>query len=118
MFEYHWYFFLETNFQWSARLFYISSPQVISRNEKHNLKQGLLEKSKLAQHAYEEGQCVKWDEAKTNQNKPNSIYRKYKESTHMACLENTISQPSLEMSPIWLPIIKEIKGIQENGSQN
>jgi hypothetical protein len=32
-------------------------------------------------------------------------------------LENTLSQPSLEMSPFWLPIIKEeIKGIQENGS--
>jgi hypothetical protein len=35
----------------------------------------------------------------------------------MAFLENMISQPSLEMSPIWLPIIKEkIERIQENGS--
>jgi hypothetical protein len=44
-------------------------------------------------------------------------YRKYKESAHVAYLENMISQPTFEMSPIWLPIIKEeIKRIQENGS--
>jgi hypothetical protein len=29
----------------------------------HNLQQGLLEKSKLAQHAYEDGHRVDWDEA-------------------------------------------------------
>jgi hypothetical protein len=53
----------------------------------------------------------------TIQKEPNTIFRKYKESAHMAYLENMISQPSLEMSPIWLPIIKEeIKRLQENGS--
>jgi hypothetical protein len=57
------------------------------------------------------------DEAKAIQKEPNTIYRKYKESAHMAYLENTTSQRSLEMSPFWLPIIKdEIKGIQENES--
>jgi hypothetical protein len=30
----------------------------------HNLKEGLLEKSKLAQHAYEDGQRVPFDEAR------------------------------------------------------
>jgi hypothetical protein len=29
-----------------------------------NLKQGLLEKSKLAKHAYEEGHKVGWDKAR------------------------------------------------------
>jgi hypothetical protein len=29
---------------------------------KHNLREGLLEKSKLAQHAYEEGHRVGWDD--------------------------------------------------------
>jgi hypothetical protein len=87
------------------------------KEHKRNLKQGLLEKSKLAQHAYGEGHRIKWDEAKAVQKEPNTIYRKYKESVHMAYLENTISQPSLEMSPFWLPIIKEeIRRIQENGS--
>jgi hypothetical protein len=87
------------------------------KGHKHNLKQGLLEKSKLAQHIYEEGHRIKWAEAKAIQKEPNTIYRKYKEFAHMAYLENTISQPSLEMSPFWLPVIKEeIKRIQENGS--
>jgi hypothetical protein len=90
---------------------------VRTKEHKQNLKQGLLEKLKLAQHAYEEGHHIKWDEAKAIQKELNTIYRKYKESAHMACLENTISQPSLEMSPFWLPIIKEeIKRIQKNGS--
>jgi hypothetical protein len=31
---------------------------------RHNLKEGLLEKSKLAQNAYEEGHGVGWDEAR------------------------------------------------------
>jgi hypothetical protein len=33
----------------------------------------------------------------------NSKYRKYKESAHMACSANPISQPSLDISPIWIP---------------
>jgi hypothetical protein len=60
---------------------------------------------------------MKWDEAKAIQKEPNTTYRKYNESAHMAYLENTSSQPSLELSPFWLPIIREeIKRIQENGS--
>jgi hypothetical protein len=87
---------------------------VCLKEHKHNLKQGLLEKSKSAQHMYEEGHCIKWDEAKAIQKEPNTIYRKHNESAHMAYLENTISQPNLEMSPIWLPIIKEeIKRIHD-----
>jgi predicted GIY-YIG superfamily endonuclease len=73
--------------------------EVRIKEHKHNLKEGLLEKSKLAQHAYEEGHRIKWDEAKAIQKKPDTIYRKYKESAHLAYLENTFSQPSLEMSP-------------------
>jgi hypothetical protein len=30
----------------------------------HNLKEGHLKKSKLAQHAFEEGHRVDWDEAR------------------------------------------------------
>jgi hypothetical protein len=84
------------------------------KEHKHNLKQGLLEKSKLAQYSYEEGHRFKWDKAKAIQKEPNTIYRKYKKSAHMAYLENMISQSSLEMSPFWLPIIKEeIRRIQK-----
>jgi hypothetical protein len=35
----------------------------------------------------------------------NSRDRKYKESAHMACLINPVSQPSLDISPIWIPLI-------------
>jgi hypothetical protein len=48
------------------------------REHKHNLKQGLLEKLKLAQHAYEEGYRIKWDEAKAIQKEPVTVHRKYK----------------------------------------
>jgi hypothetical protein len=34
------------------------------REDRHNLQQGLLEKSKLAQYAYEEGHKVGWDNAR------------------------------------------------------
>jgi hypothetical protein len=73
---------------------------------KLNLKNGLLDKSKLAQHAFEEGHQISYNEAKILQVEVNSRQRKYKESAHMACMENPISQPSLEF-PIWIPLVKE-----------
>jgi predicted GIY-YIG superfamily endonuclease len=63
------------------------------REHRHNLQQGFLEKSKLAQHAYEEGHRIEWDGARILEIESNSRYRKYKESAHMACLTNPISQP-------------------------
>jgi hypothetical protein len=50
-------------------------------------------------------QRVGWDEAKILEIESNSRYKKYKESAHMACLTNPISQPSLNISPIWIPLI-------------
>jgi hypothetical protein len=44
-----------------------------------NIKEGLLEKSKLAKNAYE-GQKVSWDEARILQIQNNSRYRKCNES--------------------------------------
>jgi hypothetical protein len=67
---------------------------------RHHLQQGLLEKSKLAQHAYEEGQSVGWDEARALEIASNSKYRKYKESAHIALSTRPISQPSLDTSHI------------------
>jgi hypothetical protein len=77
------------------------------REHKHNLREGLLEKSKLAQHAYEEGHRVGWDEARILEIESNSRYRKYKESAHVTNLTNQISQPSLDISPIWIPLISD-----------
>jgi hypothetical protein len=49
------------------------------REHRHNLKEGLLEKSKLPQYTYEEGHRVDWDEARILEIESNSRYRKYKE---------------------------------------
>jgi hypothetical protein len=70
------------------------------REQRRNLKEGLLEKSKLAQHASEQGHKVGWDKARILDIESHSRYRKYKEATHMACSINRISQPSLD---IFLP---------------
>jgi hypothetical protein len=58
---------------------------------RHNLKQGLLEKSKLAKHAYEEGHKVGWDQARILDIESHSKYRKYEEAAHMACFIDPIS---------------------------
>jgi hypothetical protein len=34
----------------------------------------------------------------------NKLCRKYKESAHMACVTSPISQPTLEISSIWIPL--------------
>jgi hypothetical protein len=76
------------------------------REHRHSLQQGLLEKLKLAHHAYEEGHRVGRDDARIWEIESNSRYRKYKESVHMECLTNPISQPSLDISHIWIPLIR------------
>jgi hypothetical protein len=75
------------------------------REHRHHLQQGLLEKSKLAQHAYEEGHRLGWDDARILDIERNSRYRKYKESAHMTCLTNPISQTTSDISPIWIPLV-------------
>jgi hypothetical protein len=71
----------------------------------HNLQQGLLEKSKLAQRTYEEGHRIGWDDARILEIESYSRYRKYKEWAHMSCLTNPISQPSFDIYPIWIPLL-------------
>jgi hypothetical protein len=63
---------------------------------RHNLNERLLEKSKLAQHTYEKGQRVGWDEATILEIESNNRYWKYKKLTYQARLTNPISQPSLD----------------------
>jgi hypothetical protein len=68
-----------------------------------NFKDGLLEISKLAQHSYD-GRRVLWDEGSVLEIESNSRYRKYNERAHMTCLTKSISQPSLAISPIRIPL--------------
>jgi hypothetical protein len=80
---------------------------------RHNLIEGLLEKSKLAQHAYEEGHKIGWDKARILDTESQSKYSKYKAAAHMACFIYLISQPSLDNSPIWIPIISNEVNISQ-----
>jgi hypothetical protein len=50
--------------------------EVCIMEHKYNLTQDLLEKSKLTQHAYEEGHKICWNEVKVLQIEPNTTYRK------------------------------------------
>jgi hypothetical protein len=58
----------------------------------------------MAQHA-NEGHGVGWDTARILEIKSNNRYRKYDELTHTTCLINPMIQPSLDVSPIWIPFI-------------
>jgi hypothetical protein len=80
------------------------------REHRQNLKEGLLEISKLAQYTYEEGHRMRYDEDRILEIESNSKRRKYKESAHMAFAPNPISQASLEISPIWIPLISKVVG--------
>jgi hypothetical protein len=46
-----------------------------------------------------------WKEAKVLQIELNTTYRKHKESAHMSLVDHPISQPSLDISPIWIRVI-------------
>jgi hypothetical protein len=79
--------------------------QVCIKDHKYNLTQSLIEKSKLVQLASEKGNKLCWKEANVLQMETNNTYRKYKEPVQMSLVDNPISQESLDISPIWTPII-------------
>jgi hypothetical protein len=70
---------------------------VLLREHRHNLKYGLLEKSKLAQHAYEEGHMVGWNEARILDIESHNRYRKYctKVGTNFADKRQSLGRYSL-----------------------
>jgi hypothetical protein len=87
--------------------------EVCIKEQKQNLTQGLIEKSKLVKHVYEEGHKICSEEVKVLQIEPNSTYRKYKLSAHVSLVDHPISQPSLDISPIWTPFIAaEVRELQ------
>jgi hypothetical protein len=61
----------------------------------------------------EEGHKTCWKEAEVLQIEPNTTHRKYKESAHMSLVDHPISQPSLDISPIWTPLmVAEIRKLR------
>jgi hypothetical protein len=73
--------------------------ECISRN-RHSLRQGVVQKSELAQHAYKKGHHMSWKETVVLKIELNNACRKYKESAHMARVVYPIIQPSFDISPI------------------
>jgi hypothetical protein len=76
-------------------------PAIRPQGHRHNLKDGLLHKSKLAQHAYEEGHSVGWMML--------GFWKlKVTEGIQEICpygMLNQSNQPkSLDVSPIWIPL--------------
>jgi hypothetical protein len=72
------------------------------------LHEGLLEKSHVAHHAYEEGHRFVWDETEILEIESNSRHGKYTELALMACLKKPINQPSLDIPPIGIPLIVDV----------
>jgi hypothetical protein len=82
-----------------------SRPLEVRINEhKYNLTQGLLEKSKSVLHAYQE-YYKNFGKKRFLQTEPNTTCRKHQEPAHMSLIDHPISQPSLDTSPIWTPVI-------------
>jgi hypothetical protein len=75
-----------------------------------------MEKSRLDRHAYVEWHRIRWKEANVIQIETSDMSRKYKEAAHIAGATNPISQHSLEISPIWIPLICEEVGRMQGSS--
>jgi hypothetical protein len=60
---------------------------------------------KQRRDTHEEDHSIGWDDIWILEIGSINRCRKYKESAHVACLTNPISQPSLDISPIWFPVI-------------
>jgi hypothetical protein len=81
------------------------------QEHRRNLREGLTEKSKLVKHTKnvtrQAGKRQKFCKLKPTADR---------ESAHMACLENLISQLSLELSTIWILLIN--KEVEKNHRKN
>lgn len=86
------------------------------KEHKYNFKQCLIDKSRIVQHSFESGHKIKWENTSILQTERSLTQRKYKEAAHMSFSDNAISQPSLILPDIWLPIIEQdIRNIQYKG---
>ena len=58
------------------------------------------------EHSWEQKHRFQWDKASIISKDENSRIGKLKESAFIHCTDHVISQPSIDISPIWLPIIR------------
>ena len=77
---------------------------------KRNATNREIDKSKIAEHSWEQKHRFQWDKASIISKKETSLFRKLNESAFIHCTDRVISQPSTDIRPIRLPIIRpEIK---------
>ena len=77
---------------------------------KWNTTNGEIDKSKIAEHSWKQKHRFQWGKASILSKEENLRIRKLKESAFIHCTDHVISQPSVDISPMWLPIIRpEIK---------
>ena len=73
---------------------------------KRNTTNGEIDKCKIAEHSWEQKHRFQWGKANIISKEDNSRIRKLKESAFIRCTDYVINQPSIDISPIWLPIIR------------
>ena len=77
---------------------------------------GETEKSGVAEHAWSEGDHKPlWDKTSIIGREQNWKIRKIKEAAHMALDANMFSKPSIDISPIWLPMLRKV-GVRQKGN--
>jgi predicted GIY-YIG superfamily endonuclease/uncharacterized protein (UPF0335 family) len=76
------------------------------KEHKENTKKGLTEKSKIAQHCWSENHNMLWDEASIIHREPHFYKRKVIEASYIKLADQPISQSSVEIRPLWLPVLK------------
>ena len=81
---------------------------LINKTNEHkgNTTNGKIDKPKIAEHSWEHKHRFQWDKASIIDKEENSRITKLKESSFFHCTHHVISQISIDISPIWLPIIR------------
>ncbi len=89
------------------------------KEHKENTRKGFTEQSKIAQHCWSENHTMNWDQASIIHREPHFFKRKLIEASYIKLADRPISQASVEIRPLWLPIIKnELKRKENNITLN
>jgi hypothetical protein len=74
-----------------------------------HINRGEIIKSKIAEYSWEEDHRIQQDKTQILHTEENSIIRKLKETVFIKTAEQVISQPSIHVSTIWLPLLQDTK---------
>ena len=84
-----------------------------------NVRKGNTEESRIADHAWSEDHRMNWEKAKIiHHGEKNYFKRKLIEASFMSLAKNPISKPSVEIKPLWLPLIREELEIPKADTNN